>query len=112
MFGRRGRCPSCHRRYPWGTTVCPICHVALDLAGSPAATAPDVVVFETGHRASADIVAGLLAAHGLACAVRGTDDGVHAGLSWSGYWHVLVRAADEPQAQAVLDAEIGGEAEA
>ncbi len=110
MLGRRGRCPACHRRYPWGATVCPTCHVALDLAGSPATAAPDVVVFETGDRASADIVAGLLTAHGLACAIRGTGDGVHTGLAFAGYWHVLVRAADEPQAQAVLDAEIGGEA--
>ena len=91
--------------------MCPICHVALELAGDPARTAPDVVVFETGDRASADIVVGLLTTHGLACVVRGTADSVHAGLSWSGYWHVLVRAADEPRAQAILDAEIGGEAE-
>lgn len=111
MFRRRGRCPSCHRHYPWGTTVCPTCHVALDLAGNPATTTPDVVVFETADRVSADIVAGLLTAHGLACAIRGTDDNVHAILKRSGYWHVLVRAADERQAQAVLDAEIGGEAE-
>jgi len=111
MLQPRGRCPSCQRRYPWGTTVCPTCHVALELAGEPTRTAPDAVVFETGDRASADIVAGLLTTHGLACVVRGTADGVHAGLSWSGYWHVLVRAADEPRAQAILDAEIGGEAE-
>jgi hypothetical protein len=111
MFRRRARCPSCRRTYPWGTTVCPTCHVALDLARDRAPAAPDAVVFETGDRASADIVAGLLTSHGLACAVRGTEDGVHAGLSWSGYWHVLVRAADEPQAQAILDAEIGSEAE-
>jgi len=111
MLRRRDLCPSCRRRYPWGTTVCPICHVALELAGDRARTAPDVVVFETGDRASADIVVGLLTTHGLACVVRGTADSVHAGLSWSGYWHVLVRAADEPRAQAILDAEIGGEAE-
>lgn len=110
MFGERARCPSCRRKYPWGTTVCPACHVALDLARDSAPAAPDTVVFETGNRASADIVAGLLTSHGLACAIRGTDDGAHAGLSWSGYWHVLVRASDEPQAQAILDAEIGGEA--
>jgi hypothetical protein len=91
--------------------VCPTCHVALELAAERARTGPDVVVFETGDRASADIVAGLLTTHGLPCIVRGTDDGVHAGLSWSGYWHILVRAADEQQAQAILDAEIGGEAE-
>ncbi len=111
LFGRRAHCPSCRRTYPWGTTVCPACHVALDLAKGPEATAPDAVVFETGDRASADIVAGLLTSHGLACAIRGTGDGVHGGLSWSGYWHVLVRAVDEPRAQEILDAEIGGEAE-
>ena len=111
MFRQRGRCPSCLRQYPWGTTVCPACHVALDLVRDPAPAAPEAIVFETGDRASADIVAGLLAAHGLICAMRGTDDGVHVGLSWSGYWHVLVRAADESKAQAILDAEIGGEAE-
>jgi hypothetical protein len=55
-------------------------------------------------------VAGLLTAHGFTCTIRRADGGVHAGLAWSGYWHVLVRAADEPRAQAVLDAEIGGEA--
>jgi hypothetical protein len=111
MFRRRGRCPSCRRQYPWGTTVCPICHVALDLVKDAAQPAPEAIVFETGDRASADIVAGLLAAHSLVCAIRGTDGGVHVGLSWSGYWHVLVRAADEPRAQAILDAEIGGETE-
>ena len=110
MFGRRARCPSCRRQYSWGTTVCPACHVALDLARDPAPAAPEAIVFETGDRASADIVAGLLGAHGLVCAIRGTDDGAHVGLSWSGYWHVFVRAADERQAQAILDAEIGGEA--
>jgi len=111
MFRRRGRCPSCRRQYPWGTTVCPACHVALDLVRDPAPAAPEVTVFEMGDRASADIVAGLLAAHGLVCATRGTDDGVHAGLSWSGCWHVLVLDADAPRAQTILDAEIGGEAE-
>jgi hypothetical protein len=111
MFRRRGRCPSCRRHYPWGTTVCPVCHVGLDLAGGPAPAPPEAIVFETGDRASADIVAGLLAAHGLVCAIRGSDDGLHGGFSWSGYWHVLVRAADEPRAQAILDAEIGGEAD-
>lgn len=111
MFRRRGRCPACRRHYPWGTTVCPVCHVALDLAGDPAPTAPETIVFETGDRVSADIVAGLLAAHGLVCAIRGTDDSLHVGLSWSGYWHVLVRADDESRAQAILDAEIGGESD-
>ena len=111
MFRRSGRCPSCRRQYPWGTTVCPACHVALELVRSPTPAAPEVIVFETGDRASADIVAGLLNAHGLPCVIRGTDGGGHVGIGWSGYWHVLVRVADEPQAQAILDAEIGGEAE-
>ena len=111
MVQRRARCPACRRKYSWGTTVCPACHAALDLARDAALAAPDAVVFETGDRASAGIVAGLLTSHGLACAIRGTDDGVHAGLSWSGYWHVLVRAVDEPRAQAILDAEIGDDAE-
>jgi len=111
MFRRGSRCPSCRREYPWGTTVCPSCHVALELVRGPAPAAPEVIVFETGNRPSADIVAGLLAAHGLDCAIRGTDDGVHAGLWWSGYWHVLVRAADELRAQAILDTEIGHEAD-
>ena len=91
--------------------MCPACHVALEPVRSPAPAAPEVIVFETGDRASADIVAGLLTAHGLPCAIRGTDGGGHGGMGRSGYWHVLVRAADEPQAQAILDAEIGGEAE-
>jgi len=111
MSRQGGRCSSCRRQYPGGTTVCPACHVALDLFGGPPPAASEVVVFETGDRLSADIVAGLLAAHGLACAIRGTNDGVHVGLWWSGYWHVLVRAVDEAQAQAILDAEIGREAE-
>ena len=68
-----------------------------------------MAVFETGDRASAEIVAGLLGAHGLACAIRGTDDGLHGTLWWTGYFHVLVRAADEAQAQVILDGELGRE---
>ena len=108
---RRGaRCPSCRRAYAWGITVCPACHVALELFSGPPPTAPEVVVFETGDRPSADIVAGLLTAHGLTCAIRGTADGVHVGHWGSGYWHVLVLAGEAPQAQAILDTEIGREA--
>jgi len=83
----------------------------LDLVSDPPVAAPAVVVFETGDRPSADIVAGLLTAHGLSCAIRGTDDAVHGGSGWTGYWHVVVRNADEATAQAILDAEIGREAE-
>ena len=50
MFRRRGRCPSCRRQYPWGTIVCPACHVALDLVRDPAPAAPEVTVFEMGDR--------------------------------------------------------------
>jgi hypothetical protein len=110
MSKRTARCPRCRLAYTWGATVCPACHVALDLFSDPAPGAPAVAVFETGDHASADIVAGLLGAHGLACAIRGTDDAVHVGRWWAGYWHILVRSADAAQAQAILDAEIGREA--
>jgi hypothetical protein len=72
---------------------------------------PDVVVFETGDRPSADIVAGLLTAHGVACAIRGTDDRLHVRLWGAGYWRVLVYARDEASAQEILDAEIGRESD-
>jgi hypothetical protein len=72
---------------------------------------PDVVVFETGDRPSADIVAGLLTAQGIPCAIRGTDDRLRVGLGWAGYWWVLVQASDEARAQEILDAEIGRQAE-
>jgi hypothetical protein len=111
MAKRSPTCPRCRRAYSWGATVCPACHIALVLFPDPAPRAPEVAVFETGDRASADIVAGLLGAHGLVCAIRGTDDAVHVGRWWAGYWHVLVRSGDEAQAQAILDAEIGHEAQ-
>jgi hypothetical protein len=111
MPQRGGRCPSCGRQYTWGATVCPACHVGLDLSQSPTSASPEVAVFETGDRPSADIVAGLLSVHDLPCVIRGTDDALHAGLGRTGYWRVWVRAADEASAQAILDAEIGREAE-
>jgi hypothetical protein len=103
---RRARCPRCGREYVWGRTVCPDCHVGLDLFGRPG---PTVAVFETGDRPSADIVAGLLAAQGLPSVIRGTDDAIHVGIGRAGYWHVLVNAEDETEAQSILDAEIGRE---
>ena len=113
MERRRARCPRCRREYPWGHTVCPACHVGLELfdEASPKAppTAPTVPVFETGDRSSADIVAGLLAANGLMSVIRGTDDAVHLGIGRAGYWHVLVLAEDATEAQEILDAEIGRE---
>jgi hypothetical protein len=72
-------------------------------------TPPDTAVFQTGDRPSADIVAGLLAAQGIPCTVRGTDDTVHVLLGRAGTWWVLVPTADAARAQEILDAEIGRE---
>lgn len=109
MRARESRCPRCARKYPWGTTVCPDCHVGLELTADPPPVAPNVVVFETGDRPSADIVAGLLTAHGLPCVIRGTDDRLRIGPWWPEFWRVFVRASDEAKAQEILDAEIGRE---
>lgn len=106
---RESRCPRCEQRYPWGQTVCPTCHVGLTFGKTAPSTAPDVVVFETGDRSSADIVAGLLTTNGLDCVIRGTDNRLNIALRWTGYWRVLVRAQDEARAQEILDAEIGRE---
>lgn len=103
-----GRCPSCRKRYPWGTTVCPDCHVGLEMSEDRPREEPMRLVFETWDRASADIVAGLLEAHDIPCLVRGDQDSIHAGLGSLGVLRILVRAGDEPRAQEVLDAEIGG----
>ena len=109
MPPRNGRCPRCRREYPWGTTACPACHVGLELFAPVSPAPPDTAVFQTGDRPSADIVAGLLAAHGIPCTIRGTSDLVHVVLGRAGTWWVLVPAADEAQAQEILDAEIGRE---
>jgi len=109
MPPRNGRCPRCRREYPWGTTACPICHVGLELFAPVRPTPPDIAVFQTGDRPSADIVAGLLAAHGIPSTIRGTSDLVHVVLGRAGTWWVLVPAADEAQAQEILDVEIGRE---
>jgi hypothetical protein len=107
MARQGGRCPTCRQVYPWGTTVCPSCHVGLELPGSHAAEEPLRLIFETWDRASADIVAGLLEAYGIRCMVRGDHDSIHAGLGSLGVLRVLVGAADESRAQEILDAEIG-----
>jgi hypothetical protein len=69
---------------------------------------PDTAVFQTGDRPSADIVAGLLAAMGFP-ALRGLSDLDHVGLGRAGTGWVLGPAAEEAQAQEILDAEIGRE---
>jgi len=112
MNRRDPRCPKCNRTYPWGTTVCSACHVALNLSGTRGRSSPEVAIFETGDRTSADIVASLLRAHGIPSILRGTGDVVHLGFGGTGCWRVVVQASDEAQAQAIMDAEIGqGEAE-
>lgn len=109
MPPRNGRCPRCRREYPWGTTACPACHVGLELFAPVSPASPDTAVFQTGDRPSADIVAGLLAAHGIPSIIRGPSDLVHIVLGRAGTWWVLVPAAEEAQAQEILDAEIGRE---
>lgn len=109
MARSEGRCPRCGAQYPWGTTVCPACHVALDLAGRGATERPAALVFESWDRPSVDVVVALLEAHGVPCLVRGTQDATHFGIGPANFWRVFVRAADEPMAQEILDAEIGRE---
>ena len=112
MPHRAGRCPRCAVTYPWGTTVCPVCHVGLDLAGAGSGERPARLIFETWDRPSVDVVVSLLEAHGVPCLVRGTHDSTHFGIGPANFWRVFVRAADEPRAQDILDAEIGREDQA
>lgn len=109
MSRERARCPRCTKTYPHGTTVCPACHVALELPGSERDGPPAILIFETWDRPSADIVAGLLESNGVTCLLRGTGDATHFGIGPQGFWRVYVQAADEPRAQEILDAEIGRE---
>jgi len=111
MPSQNARCPRCERTYPWGTTVCPACHVGLDLNTDEAREAPVALVFETWDRPSVDMVVSLLEAHGVSCLVRGTHDTTHFGIGPANFWRVFVRASDEQQAQEILDAEIGREDE-
>ena len=77
-----------------------------------AAPAPEVPVFETGDGASAEIVVSLLSAYKVPCTLQKSGAAAHFGLGRAGWWRVLVQAADEARAQAILDAEIGhGEGE-
>lgn len=107
----KARCPRCTKTYPWGTTVCPACHVALEPPGSEGEGPPTILIFETWDRPSADIVVGLLESNGVPCLVRGTADTTHFGIGPPGFWRVYVRAADQTRAQQILDAEIGREEE-
>jgi hypothetical protein len=56
MVRHGGRCPRCHATYAWGATVCPACHVGLDLAGGETRERPTALIFETWDRSSADVV--------------------------------------------------------
>jgi len=108
MARRDASCPQCHTIYPWGATVCPSCHVGLDLSGGKSRARP-ILVFETWDHPSADIVVSLLEAHGIPCLVRGTNDTLHIGIGPANFWRVFVQASDELMAQEILDAEIGRE---
>jgi putative signal transducing protein len=70
---------------------------------------PDVLVFETFDRPSADTVVGLLETNGVTCLLRGTAGTTHFGIGPQSFWRVYVRAADHTRAQEILDAEIGRE---
>ena len=109
MAHQDARCPQCHSTYPWGVTVCPTCHVGLDLAGNETRERPAALIFETWDRLSVDVIVSLLEAQGVPCLVRGTDDTAHFGIGPASFWRVFVRASDERVAQEILDAEIGRE---
>lgn len=109
MARHNARCPRCEQTYPWGTTVCPTCHVGLDLSGGEVREPPMALIFETWDRPSVDMVVSLLEAHGVTCLVRGTHDTTHFGIGPASFWRVFVRPLDERRAQEVLDAEIGRE---
>ncbi len=109
MTRHAARCPQCGATYPWGTTVCPSCHVSLELTGRERPQPHTVLIFETWDRPSADVVVALLEVHGVTCLVRGTHDTIHFGLGPANFWRVFVRASEEGRAQEILDAEIGRE---
>lgn len=101
------RCPRCLRLYPWGTTVCPACHVGLERPARPASPECTAVIFETWDRPSLETVVSILQEHGIPSVVRGTADRWPFAGPRGGFWRIAVRPQDEPQAQAILDAEIG-----
>jgi hypothetical protein len=107
MARQDASCPHCHGRYPWGTTVCPACHVGLDLPGGEARERPSALIFESWDRPSVDVVVSLLEAHGVSCLVRGSEETTHFGIGPASFWRIFVPASDEQTAQEILDAEIG-----
>ncbi len=109
MPRQAARCPRCGGAYSWGTTVCPTCHLALELRGGESGGRPSTLVFETWDRPSVDVIISLLEAHGVPCLVRGSHDRIHFGIGPASFWRVFVRAADEGRAQEILDGEIGRE---
>ena len=109
----RSRCPRCQATYPWGTTVCPICHIGLERAAPPAQHECTAVIFESWDRPSVDTVASILQTHHVPTLVRGTAERWPFVAGRGGFWRLAVRPEDEPRAQSVLDQEIGrGEGEA
>jgi hypothetical protein len=107
MPRRDANCPRCHARYPWGTTVCPTCHVSLELSGNQSRARPSALIFESWDRPSVDVVVSLLEAHGVPCLVRGSENTTHFGIGPASFWRIFVPASDEQTAQEILDAEIG-----
>jgi len=103
----RARCPRCQVTYPWGTTVCPTCHVGLERGGSAAPRECTAVIFETWDQPSVNTVMSILQAHQIPVVVRGTADRWPFAGGAGGFWRVAVRPEDEARAQSVLDQEIG-----
>ena len=103
----RSRCPRCQATYPWGTTVCPTCHVGLERREPSAAHECTAMIFETWDQPSVDTVVAILQAHHIPSVVRGTADRWPFAGGAGGFWRVAVRPEDEPRAQLVLDQGIG-----
>jgi hypothetical protein len=83
--------------------------VGLEFTGDKSQERCTVLVFETWHRPSVDVIVSLLEAHGVPCLVRGTHDTVHFGIGPANFSRVFVRVSDEALVQEILDAEIGRE---
>jgi hypothetical protein len=103
----RSHCPRCEATFPWGTTVCPVCHVGLERRGPAAPRECTAVIFESWDQPSANTVLSILQAHQIPAVVRGTADRWPFASGAGGFWRVAVRPEDEPRAQSALDQEIG-----